>query len=196
MNFAVTATVDPKTAAQLRKALDQFPLAAQDAIIRKAIKPFLKKEMALIRAANADKLPAKDLKAKVKVFKSGVCWGATAYKTKRVKTGTGEIGGRRLRAVYDSAGTGWRSHFTELGTHAWSTSLRTPPSARGLGWKRGLYHRGRGKYLRGTHASELAHRAMTGQFQNMLVLALNLAIESRNYSVGKLKPRFLRVEEF
>lgn len=196
MNFATTATVDRKTAEQLRKALDQFPLAAQDAIIRKAIKPFLNKEMALIRAANANKLPAKDLKAKVKVFKSGVCWGATAYKTKRVKTGTGEIGGRRLRAVYDSVGTGWRSHFTELGTHAWSTSLRTPPGARGLGWKRGLYHRGRGTFLRGTHASELAHRAMTGQFQTMLVQALDLAIDKRNYGVGRAAPRFKAVQEF
>lgn len=194
MSYAVTATVDPKTAAQLRKALDQFPLATQDAIVRKALRPFLTKEMKLIRAANGDKLPKKDLKAKVKVFKSGVCWGSTAYKTGRVDTRAAT--GRARRAAYDAAGTGWRSHFTELGTHAWSTSLRTPPTARGLGWKRGLYHRGRGTYLRGTHASEIAHRAMRGQFQTMLVDALNLAIESRNYSVGRIRPRFGKVEEF
>lgn len=192
----LSATVDPKTARQLRLALDQFPLAAQDAIVRKAMKPFLAKEMQLIRAANQNKLPSNQLKAKVKVYKSGVCWGSAAYKTGRADTGTGEVGGRRKRAIYDAAGTGWRSHFTELGTHAWSTSLRTPPSARGIGWKRGLYHRGRGTYLRGTHASELAHRAMSSQFAPMLVKALNLLIESRNQSVGRAAPRMMLVEEF
>lgn len=194
MNFAVTATVDPKTAAQLRKALDQFPLAAQDAIIRKAMRPFLNKEMQLIRSANGNRLPKKDLKAKVKVFRSGVCWGATAYKTGKVNIG--QAVGRAKRAAYDAAGTGWRSHFAELGTHTWSSTLRTPPSARGLGWKRGLYHRGRGKFIRGTHASELAHRAMSGQFQKMLVDALNLAIDKRNYSVGSIPKRFGKVEMF
>lgn len=194
MNFAVTATVDRKTAEQLRKALDQFPLAAQDAIVRKAMRPFLTKEMNLIRAANGPRLPKKDMKAKIKVFRSGVVWGSTAYKTGKVNVS--DKGGRAKRMAYDAAGTGWRSHFAELGTHAWSTSLRTPPGARGLGWKRGLYHRGRGTFLRGTHASELAHRAMSGQFQTMLVQALDLAIQARNYSVGRAAPRFKTVQEF
>lgn len=194
MNFATTATVDRKTAEQLRKALDQFPLAVQDSVVRKALRPFLQKEMSLIRAANGDRLPKKDLKSKIKVFRSGVCWGSTAYKTGRANVNG--IGGRAKRKAYDAAGTGWRSHFAELGTHVWSTSLRTPPSARGLGWKRGLYHRGRGTYLRGTHASELAHRSMTGQFQTMLVQAIDLAIQGRNYSVGRAAPRFKTVQEF
>jgi hypothetical protein len=195
MDFATTASVDQRTANQIKLALDQFPLAVQDSVVRSAMRPFLRKEMQLIRAANGAKLPKKDLKAKIKVFNSGVCWGATAYRTGKAKTGTGEIGGRNLRAAYDAAGTGWRSHFTELGTHTWSSTLRTPPSARGLGWKRGLYHRGRGKYLRGTHASELTHRAMSSQFQTMLVNALNLAIDKRNYSMGRVQ-RFKKVEEF
>lgn len=194
MNFATTATVDRKTAEQLRKALDQFPLAVQDATVRKALRPFLTKEMGLIRAANGNRLPKKDLKSKIKVFRSGVCWGSTAYRTGRANVSG--IGGRAKRSAYDAAGTGWRSHFAELGTHAWSTSLRSRPSARGLGWKRGLYHRGRGTYLRGTHASELAHRAMTGQFQTMLVEALNIAIDKRNYAVGSIPKRFMKVEEF
>ena len=194
MNFATTATVDRKTAEQLRKALDQFPLAVQDSVVRKALRPFLQKEMSLIRAANGNRLPKKDLKSKIKVFRSGVCWGSTAYRTGKVNIG--DKGGRAKRKAYDAAGTGWRSHFAELGTHAWSTSLRTPPGARGLGWKRGLYHRGRGTFLRGTHASELAHRAMTGQFQTMLVQALNLAIDKRNYGVGRAAPRFKAVQEF
>lgn len=194
MNFATTATVDRKTAEQLRKALDQFPLAVQDATVRKALRPFLTKEMGLIRAANGNRLPKKDLKSKIKVFRSGVCWGSTAYRTGRANVNG--IAGRAKRNAYDAAGTGWRSHFAELGTHAWSTSLRSPPSARGLGWKRGLYHRGRGTYLRGTHASELAHRAMTGQFQIMLVEALNIAIDKRNYAVGSIPKRFMKVEEF
>lgn len=194
MNFATTATVDRKTAEQLRKALDQFPLAVQDSVVRKALRPFLQKEMSLIRAANGNRLPKKDLKSKIKVFRSGVCWGSTAYRTGKVNVG--DKGGRAKRKAYDAAGTGWRSHFAELGTHAWSTLLRTPPGARGLGWKRGLYHRGRGTYLRGTHASELAHRAMTGQFQTMLVQAMDLAIDKRNYGVGRAAPRFKAVQEF
>lgn len=192
-SFNATATVDPKTTRQLKLALDQFPLAAQDAIVRKAIRPFLAKEMQLIRALNGNRLPPNDMKAKVKVFRSGVAWGSTAYKTGKVTVGV--TVGRAKRALYDAAGTGWRSHFTELGTHTWANSLRTPPSARGLGWKRGLYHRGRGKYLRGTHASELAHKAMSSQFQPMLINALNLAIDRRNYSMGRVQ-RFRRVEEF
>lgn len=189
----LSATVDPKTARQLRLALDQFPLAAQDAIVRKAIRPFLAKEMKLIRSLNGDRLPKKDLKGKVKIFRSGVAWGATAYKVGRpVK---GQVGGRALRAQYDAAGTGWRSHFAELGTHAWSTSLRTPPSARGIGWKRRLYHRGRGTFIRGTHASELAHRAMASQFQPMMVNALNMLIESKRRLLGQ-RINLKRVEEF
>ena len=192
MNFATTATVDRKTAEQLRKALDQFPLAVQDATVRKALRPFLTKEMGLIRAANGNRLPKKDLKSKIKVFRSGVCWGSTAYRTGRANVSG--IGGRAKRSAYDAAGTGWRSHFAELGTHTWSTSLRTPPSARGRGWKRGLYHRGRGQYLRGTHASELVHRAMAPMFANMVAIELRLLIEGKRQLLGNKTLR--TVEEF
>lgn len=192
--FSLTATVDQKSAAQLRQALNQFPLAVQDAVVRKAMRPFLTEEMRMIRAKNAGKLPPNHLKAKVKVFRSGVAWGACAYKTGRANVG--DAGGRLKRLAYDAAGVGWRSHFTELGTHAWSSALRTPPSARGKGWKRKLYHRGRGTYLRGTHASELTHSAMAGKFQQYLIDALNLEIERRNYSLGNARPKMKLVQEF
>lgn len=194
MNFAVTATVDQKTQAQLKAALEQFPLAVQDRIVRNAIRPFLNKEMQQIRALNATKLNPRHLKGKVKIFRSGVAWGSTAYRTGKVSTG--QATGRARRELYDLEGVGWRSHFTELGTHTWSSALRRPPRARGLGWKRGLYHRNRGNYLRGTHASEIVHRAMAPLFAGMLRDALNLAIQKRNAGVGGAAPAMRMVQEF
>jgi len=193
MNFAVTAKIDPDSERKLRAALDQFPIAVQDAIVRKAMRPFLSKELKSIRAINGNKLPAKDAKAKVKIMPGGVVWGAVAY-----KTGSGrkppDKGGRGLRAVYDSWGTGWRSHFTELGTHAWSSALAVPPSAGryGKGWKRKLYHRGRGTFIRGTHASEVTARMFQSQFRPMVISAVNSAIESRRAPGSRLRT----VDEF
>ena len=193
MNFAVTTKIDPGSERRLRAALDQFPISVQDAIVRKAMRPFLAKELKIIRSLNGDRLPSKDAKAKVKVMRGGVVWGAAAY-----KTGTGrkppESGGRALRDVYDSWGTGWRSHFTELGTHAWSSTLRIPPAAGrfGRGWKRKLYHRGRGTLIRGTHASEIAARMMAPEFRPMVIKAVNEAIESRRAPGSRLKT----VDEF
>ena len=186
-----TARPDPKSAEAVRKALEQFPIAVQDKLVRKAMRPFMAAEMKQIRALNASRLPPKDLKAKIRIYK-GIAWGAVAYRVGKAKT-DGK-GGRALRASYDSAGTGWRSHFAELGTHAWSTSLRRPPRARGLGWKRGLYHRGRGIYLRGTHASELVHAAMAPTFARLLAQELSLLIESKRRLVGNTTLK--TVEEF
>lgn len=194
-SFSVTTSVDKDTERKLRQALEQFPIAVQDAMVRKAIRKFLNAEMKQIRALNGSKLNPSHLKAKVKLFRSGVSWGATAYKMSRpnhaAKNG---VGGRALRTVYDAGGVGWRSHFAELGTHTWSKALRTPPSARGLGWKRGLYHRGRGQYLRGTHASELVHRAMAPMFANMVATELRLLIEGKRQLLGNKTLR--TVEEF
>lgn len=194
-DFSVTASVDKETERRLKLALDQFPIAVQDKMVRKAIRQFLQSEMKQIRAMNAAVLKPSHLKAKVKLFKSGVAWGATAYKMSRptdsAKRGKG---GRALRSVYDADGVGWRSHFAELGTHTWSSSLRTPPTARGLGWKRGLYHRGRGKYLRGTHASELVHRAMAPMFAHLVATELRLLIQDKRKLLGNTTLK--TVEEF
>jgi hypothetical protein len=180
MNFAVTTRPDADSERRLRAALNQFPVAVQDAIVRKAMRPFLQKELKLIRAANAGKLPPNQARAKIKIMRSGIAWGAAAYKIAR-KVDAGELAGRAKRAYYDSAGVGWRSHFTELGTHAWSSSLAIPPSARarGKGWKRGLKHRNRGTFIRGTHASEITARMMAPQFMPMVVKSVNEAILRR-----------------
>ena len=188
---STTARPDPRSAEAVRKALEQFPIAVQDKLVRSAMRPFMNAEMRKIRALNATRLPTKDLKGKIRIYK-GIAWGAVAYKVGRANTGG--TGGRARRAAYDAAGTGWRSHFAELGTHAWSATLRRPPTARGLGWKRGLYHRGRGKYIRGTHASQLVHAAMAPQFSKLLADQLSLLIQSKRTLVGN---RTLRtVEEF
>jgi len=191
MSSGFSATVRPENTRAVVKALEQFPLAIQDRIVKDAIRPFLKKELSAIRARNADKLPPRDARAKMKNFK-GTAWGSVAYRTG--KADTKGLGGRKLRASYDAAGTGWRSHFTELGTHSWSKSLRRPPLARGKGWKRGLYHRGRGQYLRGTHASELTHAALGPLFRGYVANAINVAVDARNESIRTTRLR--RVEEF
>jgi len=187
MNFAVTTKIDQDNERRLRAALEQFPLAVQDAIVREGMRPFLRKELAMIRALNAGKLPPKQARAKVKAFKGGVLWGSVAYKTAKPSDQTKELAGRAKRAAYDADGVGWRSHFTELGTHAWSSTLARPPRARGKGWKRGLYHRGRGKFIRGTLASEVTARAMTPLFFKSMSDAVRSAVLSRNSRTNPLK---------
>lgn len=192
MNFAVTAKIDSDNERRLRQALEQFPLAVQDAIVREGMRPFLKKELAMIRALNGNKLPPKQARAKVKAFTGGVLWGSVAYKTAKPSDSTKELSGRARRAAYDADGVGWRSHFTELGTHTWSKSLARPPRARGKGWKRGLYHRGRGKFIRGTLASEVTARAMTPVFFKSMADAVRSAVLSRSTKTNPLR----MVEDF
>jgi len=194
-DFSVTASIDSESERRIRLALDQFPIAVQDAMVRRAIRKFLGMEMKQIRALNAKTLPPKHLKGKVKLFASGIAWGASAYKTGRTTEASKRgKGGRALRRVYDADGVGWRSHFTELGTHTWSSSLRRPPRAVGRGWKRGLYHRGRGNYIRGTHASENVHRAMSPMFSKIVADELRDVITDRR---GSAPASALRtVEEF
>ena len=187
MSFAVTTKIDTDSARRLRIALEQFPLAVQDSIVREGMRPFLGKELSMIRALNAGKLPPNQAKSKVKAFKGGVLWGSVAYKTAKPSDSTKELAGRAKRAAYDSDGVGWRSHFTELGTHAWSSTLRRPPLARGKGWKRGLYHRGRGKFIRGTFASEITARAMTPVFFKSMSDAVRHAVLSRSTKTNPLR---------
>jgi len=188
------ATLDPDSSRRVKSALDQFPIAVQDRVVNIAFRRFFKAEKRMIAPLN--KLPARDLRAKTKVYGKGLAWGAIGYRTSRPKSTTAKTSGRALRASYDASGTGWRSHFEELGTHAWSSSLRIPPSARqrGRGWKRGLYHRGRGTYLRGTNASVIAHRAMAPQLIRYLTDAINELVYTQ--TLAARKPVTMRVEDF
>lgn len=174
----LSLTMDPTVLRKFTQALDQFPVEVQDRVVKRAMRPFLNEEMRLIRAYNGNRLPRKDLKAKIKQFKSGVTWAAIGYRSpiRSSKRDKGTSRGRARRAAYDLEGTGWRSHFAELGFHTWSKSLPRPRDRHFLGWKRGLLHRGRGHWVRGTYASILAHRAMAPQFRKRLQDALNAVI--------------------
>lgn len=191
-----TVKLDSETERKFTAALNQFPAVVQDRVVKRVMRPYLVEEMRMIRAINGKRLPKRDAKAKIKIFPSGVAWGAVAYKVgyKASKKDNGASRGRAQRAVYDLDGTGWRSHFAELGTHSWGGGLRKPESRKGLGWKRGLTHRGRGKYIRGTHASELARRAMMPKFRMMLLDELNRLIRANNPVFGP--PQFKYVQEF
>jgi hypothetical protein len=163
MSFTVTATVDPKSLEEIRNALDQFEVAVQDRITKSALRQFAKLEMTGISQGNGQWLNPKHMAYRVKFWPKGIVWLGVGYRYRPGSFGSGEGGGRRRRAAYDAEGEGWRSHFAELGFHTWSTSLRRPPSAKqlGKGWKKGLYHRGRGYFKRGTKASEITHQAMS-----------------------------------
>jgi len=186
-------TLDPTVQRKFQKALDQLPLEVQDRVVKRAMRPFLNEEMKLIRARNGNRLPGRDLKAKIKTFRSGVTWAAIGYKTpiRSSKRDKGTTRGRAQRAVYDMDGTGWRSHFAELGFHTWSKSLPRPRDRHFLGWKRGLTHRGRGNWVRGTYASILAHRAMAPQFRKRLLDGLNIVLRARKFE----NPTIRTVEE-
>lgn len=194
MNSAeLKATVDPESTRRIKSALEQFPLAVQDRLISIAFKKFFKQEKRLIAPMN--NLPAKDLRAKCKIYGNSTVWGAVSYRTSRVKDSPMKPSGRALRQAYDANGTGWRSHFEEVGTHTWSSTLRIPPMSKqlGRGWKRGLYHRGRGKYLRGTNASVFAHRIMAPQFRTFVIEAIDDAVKTANL---ERRQRLRKVAEY
>lgn len=183
MSFTATATVDPKSLQEVRNALDQFEVAVQDRITKSALRRFAKLEMTGISQANGKYLNPKHMAFRVKFWPKGIAWLGVGYRYRPGSFGTGEIGGRKLRDAYDAEGEGWRSHFAELGFHTWSTSLRRPPSAKqlGKGWKKRLYHRGRGAFKRGTKASEITHQALSPR----LLPYLKAEIE---FVLAQLKP--------
>lgn len=161
--FTTTMRADPKSLEEIRNALDQFEVAVQDRITRSALRQFAKLEMTGISQGNGRWLNPKHMAFRVKFWPRGIAWLGVGYRTIPGTFPGGSLNGRSLRRAYDLYGEGWRSHFAELGFHTWSKSLRIPPSAKVLkrGWKKGLYHRGRGDFKRGTKASEITHQAMS-----------------------------------
>lgn len=150
---SITATVSPASLERVRNAIDEFSIKTQDGIVKTALRNYSKQVARLTRAMtpSATGVSDKSLHYKVKMHPSGVAWSAVGFKqgTKPIPKGTKS--GRNLRRVYDSFGSGWRSHFTELGFHSYPIGRDTPWG--GKGWKRGQYHRGQGQYHIGTKAS-------------------------------------------
>jgi len=158
MRLDPTIRIDKASERRLLQALDEFPVAVQDKLTKGALRQFAKYQMGSIAPKNKNLNP-KHLKFRIKMWPSGITWLGVGY---RQIPGVVpfDAKGRKLREQYDSLGVGWRSHFEELGFHTWSTFFSiSGPRAKGRGWKRGLRHRGRGQYIRGTKASEIAAKA-------------------------------------
>lgn len=204
MSNALSFNVRPGDLAKIKTELNKFTIAAQDAIVRKAARRFADDEISRLAPKNLATLPPRDAKKKIKIFKSGVVWIAVGYKTGRGNFD--DVAGRARRKAYDLEGTGWRSHFTELGFHTWAKGMyheRLDPSfvpvsrqqrtawrkglirGKGKAWKRGLKHRGRGVYHRGTRASELTHYMMAPKILQYINEVLRVEIERRTALLGK-----------
>jgi hypothetical protein len=179
----LTFKANPEDLVQIKKALDAFEIAVQDKIVRMALRRFNQEEARLVASINRRYLDPSQAKGKAKIFKGGTAWGSVAYPMPAFGTSY-EGFGRARRKQYDAAGVGWRSHFTELGFHTWAKGMmhagRSNDAAaaalrqtRGKAWKKGLKHRGRGVYHRGTRASELAHKAMTPKLLPYLTDAIH-----------------------
>jgi hypothetical protein len=158
LSAAITVSLDKKSLEEVTAALREFSAELQDRITKSALRSFAKLQMAGIRAGNAGNLNPKHLAYRVKFWPSGIAWLGVGYRQP-----PGFINyagaGRSRRTAYDAAGVGWRSHFTELGYHTWGGGLQRPPGRKGFGWKKGLYHRGRGVAHRGTLSSVITAQA-------------------------------------
>lgn len=150
--------LDKKSLEEVTAALREFSAELQTRIAKSALRQFARFQMSSIRAGNAGYLNPKHLAYRVKFWPSGIAWLGVGY---RQTPGfiNYAAAGRALRTEYDAQGVGWRSHFAELGFHTWGGGLQRPPGRKGKGWKKGLYHRGRGVAHRGTLSSVITARA-------------------------------------
>lgn len=160
--ISASASINQQSADRLQKALGQFAVKVQDRIARTAVRKFNNDviKAARARTPHATGASVASLEGKVKVY-NGTVWGAVGYRGGWIKNAT-QLGGRALHRSYDSAGTGWRSHFTEAGYHSWPKGKINRNAARGFGrgWKKRQYFRGTGTYHRGTMATILAQQAL------------------------------------
>jgi hypothetical protein len=158
LSAAITVSLDKKSLEEVTAALREFSAELQDRIAKGALRQFAKFQMAGIRAGNAGNLNPKHLAYRVKMWPSGIAWLGVGYRQPPGFLNVAGTGSAR-RVAYDAMGVGWRSHFTELGYHTWGGGLQRPPGRKGKGWKKGLYHRGRGVAHRGTLSSVITAQA-------------------------------------
>lgn len=177
MSSDLAITVNKKSQAELQAWLNMFPVAMQDALMKRALRQYARDAMAVMKAQTPNRYPdAKNsIRYKMKLWPSDIIWVGIGYRTIPGQSAGRFAFGRQRRAIYDEEGVGWRTHFMELGFHTWSSALRKPPTARGLGWKRGLYHRGRGSYKRGKFVSQIAAQATSGKVVPYMIRELDFA---------------------
>jgi hypothetical protein len=158
LSAAITVSLDKKSLEEVTAALQEFSAELQDRITKSALRSFAQLQMAGIGQGNARWLNPKHLAYRVKFWPSGIAWLGVGYRQPPGFVNYAGAG-RTRRTAYDAAGVGWRSHFAELGFHTWGGGLQRPPGRRGKGWKKGLYHRGRGVAHRGTLSSVITAQA-------------------------------------
>jgi len=110
----VTATIDQKSVKALTLALQKFEPALRKRIAKDALRPWGREVVKAARRfawKNAERTK-KQLTVKVKTYKRAV-WAAVGVKAERVKTPPAARLGRKSPFV------GWKSHFMEVGWHAW-----------------------------------------------------------------------------
>jgi hypothetical protein len=174
----IKVEVDPRKAAELRQYLNTFGIEVQDRIIKYALRQYAKDQMAVAASLTPQPWYAskKHLAYRVKFWPSGIAWCGVGYRTIPGIFNFDGIG-RTRRLMYDLHGTGWRTHFMELGFHTWGAGLQKPPGARGKGWKRGLYHRGRGIYKRGKAVSLMTAQATSHKVYPYLMREIDFVMK-------------------
>lgn len=189
----VSAKLDNASMLQVRHALEQFPLAVQDRVMRRALWQYntrIAKATKGLRASRTGRL-RRATSVKIKNYK-GVCWGSVAARTGLPKDTPIPPSGKARRAIYDM-NAGWREHFTEIGWHSWPKGLKFP-GVKGRGWKKGKYHRGRGQYHRGSLALLTMAQVFQPRLLPLLVDSLKQAIVNyRGRAVSSPNNRFARV---
>ena len=155
---AITVSLDKKSLDEVTAALREFSAELQTRIAKSALRQFARFQMTGIGQGNSRWLNPKHLAYRVKFWPSGIAWLGVGYQQPPGFVNFGPSG-RARRTAYDAAGVGWRSHFAELGFHTWGGGLQRPPGRKGKGWKKGLYHRGRGVAHRGTLSSVITAQA-------------------------------------
>jgi hypothetical protein len=160
-----SAKLDGASALSVKHALEKFPLAVQDRVMRRALWAYNKQIAKTVKAMRPTRSGAlkRAMSVKMKNYK-GVCWGSVAGRTGLPKDKPIPPSGKARRAIYD-ANAGWREHFAEIGYHIWPKGVKSGTKSPGRGWKRGKYHRGRGLYRRGS----LALLTMAQVFQPRLL---------------------------
>ncbi|MFM1935168.1 MAG: hypothetical protein RI990_127 [Planctomycetota bacterium] len=173
---AVTAELNQASAADVKRMLEQFPLAVQDRVMRRALWSYNAKIAKAAKAARPVRTGRlkKSTSVKIKRYKWSM-WGAVAARTGLPKDGVIPASGKARRVVYD-VNAGWREHFTELGWHSWSKSWPKPGKGSGKDWKKKRYHRGRGNYHRGSMALITAAQVFQPRLRQHLNEALRDAV--------------------
>ena len=189
----VSAKLDNASMIEIRKALEEFPLAVQDRVMRRALWNYNSKIAKAVKALRPSRTGRLRYATSVKMKNyKGVCWGSVAGRTGLPKDQVIPPSGKARRAIYDM-NAGWREHFLELGWHSWPKGLRLPGAA-GKGWKRGKYHRGRGQYHRGSLALLTMAQVFQPRLMSDLVSSLKEAIINyKGRAVSSPTNRFARI---